>query len=66
MYHCPHHCPCHSRCNALISALEEGAVPPAVPLNAELLSYFLLLHADQPPTLLSELRRAPAAVRREP
>ena len=64
-------------CNALISALETdgsdagggGAAAPshrteAMPhlLHAELLSYFVLLHADEPQTMLPELARAPPAV----
>ena len=50
-------------CNALISALQLGAAPPPTALHAELLGYFLLLHADQPETFTCELLRAPAAVR---
>ena len=56
-------------CNALTSALEEpGAL--SVSLHSELLAYFVLLHADEPQTMLPELGRAPqnatgdAAVRR--
>ena len=49
-------------CNALISALEAPTGLMAAPLHAEILSYFALLHADEPATLAPELARAPRAV----
>lgn len=52
-------------CNALISALEiPSSLPPA--LFTELLGYFVLLHADEPSTLLTKLTTAPAAVLAHP
>ena len=65
-------------CNALISALEiaRAASPDGTPdisdsvasdrlpvaLHAELLAFFVLLHADEAQTMLTELAMAPAAV----
>lgn len=48
-------------CNALISALEH-APTLAAPLHAQLLSYLVLLHADEPQTILPDVAGAPTAV----
>ena len=48
-------------CNALISALERDDALP-VALHSELLAYFVLLHADEPPVLVGQTATAPAAV----
>ena len=50
-------------CNALITFLESseaatGRVP--APLHAELLAYFILLHAEEPDTVATQLECAPA------
>ena len=50
-------------CNALITFLESpeaatGRVP--APLHAELLAYFILLHAEEPETVATQLECAPA------
>jgi len=51
-----------------VSTSAAGIATPALPvaLHAELLSYFVLLHADEPPTMLPELARSPAAVVGDP
>ena len=52
-------------CNALISALARAeAESLGEPLHAELLAYLLLLHADEPQTVLPELAAAPLGVLR--
>ena len=50
-------------CNALITALETPRDElPSLPLHVELLSYFVLLHADEPSTVVTQLSCAPSAV----
>ena len=45
-----------------VSDCAATAAEDNTPLHAELLSYFILLHADEPQTMLTELARAPQAV----